>query len=85
MKTFGELHKFISDFHLDRNLFGSEEEFERDFHERCKVIGPAICQERNITPTEVKTLSPETELGEKSRLLAENLKTWYSLEIARKK
>ena len=85
MKTFGDLCTFISVSHVDMDLFGCDEELEKGFSERCKAIGLALCQERNITPAKVMELPPEAELGEESRPLAESLKTWFSLKAAAKK
>ena len=85
MKTFGDLCKFISSAHVDMDLFGCTEELEETFRERSKAIGPAICLERNISQAEVMGLPPDTVLGEKSRALAEGLKTWFKLETADKK
>ena len=85
MKTFGDLRKFISSAHLDMDLFGRTKELKEAFSERGKAIGSAICLERNISEAEVMGLPSGTLLGEKSRALAEGLRTWFILETADKK
>jgi hypothetical protein len=85
MKTIGDLRKFISTSHVDRNLFGSTDKLDRSFSRRCQAVGWAICRERNITLYAGKKLPPETELGEESRKLAKSLKTWFSRETAIKR